>query len=72
MTSYCRDKCLEFKAAKPYQGPRYTLGQKRCMKCCIFIDYEGYRCPCCGNVLRTRPRSHKYKDKLELIVHGKW
>ena len=38
-------------------GGRYDNGHKRCNECEIFIKWDGKRCPCCGLLLRLRPRS---------------
>ncbi|MGA9910810.1 MAG: hypothetical protein WBP84_11420, partial [Nitrososphaeraceae archaeon] len=60
----CKGICLRHKAIKPADSGRYVLGQKRCQICSIFINWEGFFCPCCGYRLRTRPRYRKYKLKL--------
>lgn len=37
--------------------PRGTYGSwKRCRVCDILIIWDGTHCPCCGTVLKTRPR----------------
>jgi hypothetical protein len=43
---------------------RYTYVHKRCKSCNVFIKWEGLRCPCCGDQLRTGPRYFRYKAKL--------
>jgi len=60
----CKDKCLPYKASKPYGKGRYESGQSRCSMCDIFITYVGVWCPCCGTRLRKLPRSLKYKERL--------
>ena len=40
---------------------RYANGQKRCNVCEIFVDWDGFYCPCCRMLLRSRPRSVKGK-----------
>ena len=42
---------------------RYEKGQKRCTSCSVFIDYEGLKCPCCGNKLRTKPKNSSGRNK---------
>jgi hypothetical protein len=32
----------------------------------LFINWEGLWCPCCGRLLRTKPRAKKLKHKLAL------
>jgi hypothetical protein len=61
MMAYCSGKCKLFKAIKPRQIGRYASGQKRCNFCEVFVDYEGLKCPCCNNQLRSFPRSRKDK-----------
>src|SRR5437016_13928320 len=34
----------------------YVRGYKRCSLCEIFLDWHGSTCPCCGLMLRVRPR----------------
>ena len=45
------------------KGGRYEQGQKRCNTCELFIKWEGLWCPCCGRLLRTKPRAKKLKSK---------
>jgi len=60
----CKGICIRHKAQKPVGTGRYILGHKRCQVCEIFIQWEGFFCPCCGYRLRTRPRNSRYKSKL--------
>ena len=55
----CKGVCHRYKVAKPHTeiGGRYDNGQKRCNECDVFIKWSGKRCPCCGMILRLRPRS---------------
>jgi hypothetical protein len=55
----CRGTCQKYKAKWSAREHRYANGQKRCNTCEIFVRCEGYFCPCCGRILRTRPRSVK-------------
>lgn len=65
----CIGKCKQYKALKPTKIGRYASGQKRCNYCEIFVDYDGFRCPCCKNQLRCIPRSRKDKESyLNQIV----
>ena len=60
----CKGICIRHKAQKPIGVGRYSMGQKRCQICEIFIKWDGLWCPCCGYRLRTKPRNLKYKAKL--------
>ena len=60
----CKGICVRHKAMKPVVTGRYSIGQKRCQVCELFIKWDGLWCPCCGYRLRTRPRNLKYKAKL--------
>ena len=60
----CKGICIRHKAQKPVGVGRYSMGQKRCQICEIFIKWDGLWCPCCGYRLRTKPRNLKYKAKL--------
>ena len=60
----CSGVCSKYKAKKPSsQFSRYASGQKSCIYCEIFMDYEGNNCSCCNRQLRCLPRSRKGKDK---------
>jgi hypothetical protein len=60
----CKGICIRHKAQKPVGLGRYSMGQKRCQICELFIRWDGLWCPCCGYRLRTKPRNLKYKAKL--------
>jgi|SRR6266487_4548787 len=60
----CKGICVRHKAMKPIGTGRYSIGQKRCQVCEIFIRWNGLWCPCCGYRLRTRPRNSKFKAEL--------
>ncbi|MDR4512092.1 MAG: hypothetical protein MRJ93_10365 [Nitrososphaeraceae archaeon] len=62
----CKGICIRHKAIKPKGGQRYTIGQKRCQECEIFIYWPGLQCPCCGYRLRVKPRNTKFKEKMLL------
>ena len=61
----CKGICTRHKAQKPIGAGRYSTGQKRCQVCEIFLKWDDLCCPCCGYRLRTRPRTLKYKVKLQ-------
>jgi len=61
----CRDICIRYKTVnKILRHTRYGSGQKRCQICDLFLFWEGRNCPCCGYMLRTKPRNSKFKNKL--------
>ncbi|HJU59978.1 MAG TPA: hypothetical protein VJ583_09515 [Nitrososphaeraceae archaeon] len=60
----CKGICIRHKAIKPKSGQRYTIGQKRCQVCQIFIYWQGPWCPCCGYRLRGKPRNSKFKEMM--------
>ena len=57
----CKGICHKYKAKWGAQQFRYANGQKRCNTCEIFVRWDGHSCPCCGMLLRTRPRTLKAK-----------
>jgi hypothetical protein len=64
---HCNGACKKYKAENTgLEGGRYGQGQKRCPQCEVFIEWEGLWCPCCGRLLRTKPRARKLKQKLAL------
>ena len=48
----CKGICIRYKAIKNGAKHRYKNGQKRCSVCCLFIKWEGIKCPCCKTTLR--------------------
>jgi len=61
----CKEICHRYKTGKNNDGSRYGNGKKRCNICEIFIECDGNFCPCCGNKLRTKPRSRKLRERNE-------
>jgi hypothetical protein len=60
--------CVRHRAQKPPGAfGRYATGQKRCQVCEIFLKWDGMWCPCCGYRVRTRPRGHKFKERLRIM-----
>jgi uncharacterized paraquat-inducible protein A len=51
--------CERHKALKPSNSAvgRYSVGQKRCSMCALFIKWDGQWCPCCNCKLRANPRN---------------
>ena len=64
----CKDTCIKYRARKPQPTlGRYDAGQKRCQVCAIFIEWKGVQCPCCGHILRTKPRRYG-QDALGYMI----
>ena len=63
----CKGICSRHKAMRPSTGMRYSIGQKHCNVCQIFINWQGFFCPCCGYRLRNKPRNKK-KYRYTLIL----
>jgi len=60
----CKGICHRYKAKWSGIQSRYAEGQKRCNACEIFLKWNGFGCPCCGKLLRTRPRDGEHKRKF--------
>ncbi len=58
----CKGICHRYKAKWGTQKYRYVSGQKRCNVCELFVNWDGYHCPCCGILLRTRPKISRYRQ----------
>ncbi len=68
----CRDIGYRYKADKTFGvNNRYEHGQKRCSTCDIFMDWDGTYCPCCNNMLRTKPKGTKNREQLMIVQHIK-
>ena len=68
----CKGNCVQYKAKKSKSiTGHYVLGHKRCSECEMFIQWEGNHCPCCGIILRTRPKSTSARYQLLLIRQSK-
>ena len=69
---HCDSSCKKYKAkSNSQEGGRYEQGQKRCNTCEVFIEWEGLWCPCCGRLLRTKPRATRLKRRLLLQKKAK-
>ena len=72
MTVNCNETCHKYKVGKPLGvNSRYMLGQKRCSICSLFIKWEGKNCPCCGILLRTRPKGNLTRHQYMTILQVK-
>lgn len=63
----CKGICDRHKASKPSGISRYVAGQKRCNICDIYLEYDGFFCPCCNLKLRTSSRNAKHKEKYRIL-----
>jgi hypothetical protein len=63
---HCREICSKYSVKRPLlkEIGRYEDGQKRCSSCVIYINWKGPNCPCCGHILRTKPRNKNGRNKL--------
>jgi len=52
----CKNICTQYKVTKGRRTSYYVRGYKRRSVCKIFLDWQGSTCPCCGLMLRVRPR----------------
>ena len=76
----CRGKCDQYKVCRVNtRGFRgyYLAGNKRCSVCCLYIRWEGNRCPCCNYPLRLNTRSSRAKraqkrmrERIDVRVEG--
>ena len=62
----CNGICLRYKVTKGEQSSSwYKKGAKRCTTCDIYIKWEGLWCPCCGYMLRTKPKGNQFRKNLK-------
>jgi transcription initiation factor TFIIIB Brf1 subunit/transcription initiation factor TFIIB len=61
----CKGICSRYEVSSINlkESGRYEKGHKRCTSCYVFMDYEGTKCPCCGNKLRTKPKNSSGRNK---------
>jgi len=68
----CKGICHKYKVTKTHPSTtRYSMGQKRCNVCSIFIKWDGNLCPCCHYRLRTRPRYSKGRSDFIITNNAK-
>ncbi|WP_420545473.1 hypothetical protein [Nitrosopumilus sp.] len=60
----CKNICYRYKAERIFGVPRYESGHKRCSICEVFLEWDGRHCPCCGYMLRTKPKEGKSRQKM--------
>jgi hypothetical protein len=66
----CKGICIRHKALRPRnnKGARYSVGQKRCQTCDIFVYSESIYCFCCGYRLRVKPRLGRAKQTIMMTM----
>jgi len=63
----CKGICERYKAERHFGIGLYVNGRKRCQVCEVYLEWDGYYCPCCRHKLRTKPHNGKYKIKMREI-----
>lgn len=58
MGRLCKGYCEDYTCQKIPNGQKYQHC-KRCTYCGVFLKTVEVRCPCCGAILRTKPRTRK-------------
>jgi len=69
----CNQICSKYavkKLAAKYGG-LYEAGHKRCTSCEIYLIWNDVHCPCCGCILRAKPRNAKARSKLVKLINSK-
>ena len=66
----CNGICKKYKAKKQSHESYYELGFKRCSTCEIFVKWDGSSCPCCGIILRTKPKGTQGRHRM-IIAYQK-
>jgi len=60
----CNGICHRYQVTKGNRNDSwYKQGAKRCTACNIYIKWEGMWCPCCGYMLRNKPKNNQYKQR---------
>ena len=60
----CNGICHRHKITKGKRTDSwYKQGAKRCSTCDIYIKWDGMWCPCCGYMLRNKPKNNQYKQR---------
>ena len=62
----CREICSKYTVKKinPKVKGMYESGHKRCSSCEQFLSWNGIHCPCCGTILRVKPRNSMDRAKM--------
>ncbi|HYZ50084.1 MAG TPA: hypothetical protein VE593_04290, partial [Nitrososphaeraceae archaeon] len=66
----CRNICERIHSEKIVFGiSNYSLGQKYCRRCEVYMYHDGMFCPCCEMQLRLTPSDRKHKEILRKRRH---
>ena len=70
---YTIEAFLGKKKRKPQgvQGGSYRLGYRRCGKCEYYIKTVANHCPCCGDILKRKPRNNKARQLYNEAMRDK-
>lgn len=65
----CKNTCLRHQIFGGRRGYKTKDGKvlKYCAVCDIRLIWDGRRCPCCNQILRTRPRDGKSHQNIEVF-----
>ncbi len=55
----CNNICLKYKKTSRFD----TDNSKYCQNCSLFLEFEGFICPCCKKKLRHKPRTARRQKK---------
>src|ERR671939_979679 len=60
----CRNICDRLYSKVVFGISNYSLGQKHCRRCEVYMYNDSMFCPCCGMQLRLTPSSRRCKEIL--------
>ena len=60
----CRNICEKLYSKIVFGISNYSLGQKYCRRCEVYMYNDGMFCPYCGMQLRLTPSDRKHKEIL--------
>ena len=66
MVFNCKHQCSAY-LGKKTSSKRYLDGFKRCTICCVYIKWDGKRCPCCNANLRVKAHANLVR-RQRLVV----
>ena len=68
----CRNICERVYSKVVFGISNYSLGQKYCRRCEVYLYNDGLFCPCCGMQLRLTPCSRRCKEILRKRKGNSW
>ncbi len=70
----CRNICEKLYSKVVFGISNYSLGQKYCRRCEVYMYNDSMFCPCCGMQLRLTPSSKRCKEILRKrkAINAKW